>query len=349
MASGICNDKPRRCESAPDSGRIASLDGLRAFSALGVFFFHLHVFVAAQHPNLFSWFVTRMGPVGTNTLFCLSGYFIYRSLILKSRPYRTFVWLRILRIFPVYLAVLTLYFLWFWAIPAKIALPVETWRMLHHFIVNALLLAPFLRQEPVVEASWALSYIFLFYLICPPVAGLVRRLPRLGRIAVLIAIWALLLAVSLRGGYFPPRVTLLIAGMLLFETMGTSVPSRVIATMIAAGAITRLAGGGIWLLGGFAGSALFALGVCLAGFGGSTVFAHALRWPPLVWLGRRSYSFYLCHGFAVVPLNAFLLPRLQTWEIWAIQPFVLVFAVLLSGAMYQVVERRFHTLQPPAT
>jgi peptidoglycan/LPS O-acetylase OafA/YrhL len=85
--------------------RIKELDGLRAIAILGVFSCHF----ARQYTHAFDFL--RLGWAGVDLFFAISGFLITGILIeLRSRekPYRTFYWRRILRIFPPYYLALTL-------------------------------------------------------------------------------------------------------------------------------------------------------------------------------------------------------------------------------------------------
>jgi peptidoglycan/LPS O-acetylase OafA/YrhL len=49
---------------------------------------------------------------------------------------------------------------------------------------------------------------------------------------------------------------------------------------------------------------------CVAG---DNAIAATLSWPPLVWLGRISYSFYLLHWMIVVLLARVVAAHATTW------------------------------------
>ena len=97
-------DAPRDAPRADKSAQIASLTGLRGFSALMVVLIHVSVLTE------YSWVgIPDYGPV---SLFVLSGFLLYRpwaryALRLGERPsVRTFAFRRAVRIFPAYLVVL---------------------------------------------------------------------------------------------------------------------------------------------------------------------------------------------------------------------------------------------------
>jgi peptidoglycan/LPS O-acetylase OafA/YrhL len=85
--------------------RIKELDGLRAIAILAVLSCHF----ARQYTHAFD--LLRMGWAGVDLFFALSGFLITGILIDlrdQEKPYRTFYWRRILRIFPPYYLALTL-------------------------------------------------------------------------------------------------------------------------------------------------------------------------------------------------------------------------------------------------
>ncbi|MFT7404836.1 acyltransferase family protein [Zhongshania sp.] len=67
-------------------GRIMELDGLRAFAALGVAFFHLYIYAQSvpQGPPFVSEFLLWFGPKRVDIFFLISGYVI-TTLLIKEK------------------------------------------------------------------------------------------------------------------------------------------------------------------------------------------------------------------------------------------------------------------------
>lgn len=100
-------------QHAIGNGRINGLDTLRAFAIIIVLLFHYMVVVTQE--NTFG-YVTRIGWMGVDLFFVLSGYLIGNQLLsaLKSREdfsIKTFSIRRLLRTLPNYYFVLALYFI----------------------------------------------------------------------------------------------------------------------------------------------------------------------------------------------------------------------------------------------
>ena len=113
----------------PHSGHrtLRPMEGLRGFAVFLVFLVH---YVTLSAPWVDSASVTaavagilrNVGNAGVDLFFVLSGYLIYSNLIEKPRAFRTYLRRRVERIYPTFLAVLSLLLLSF-AFPAHSKLP----------------------------------------------------------------------------------------------------------------------------------------------------------------------------------------------------------------------------------
>lgn len=159
------------------SERNQPLTGLRAMAVLAVFVHH----VGALAPRDFS-VVSRLatiGDAGVAVFFVLSGYLIYRPFVranqLDALPERTsrFLWKRVTRIYPAYLAV-------FAVLTGVGAFRFNGYRDLlaHLTLTNSFRPASVFNG---ITQSWSLAVEVCFYLCVPLFARWVRRAPELLR------------------------------------------------------------------------------------------------------------------------------------------------------------------------
>jgi peptidoglycan/LPS O-acetylase OafA/YrhL len=309
--------------------RIRELDGLRGVAVLLVVVGH-----SIHHPSLVLW-GPHWGWIGVNLFFVLSGFLITTILFRTvggSAPLRTFYVRRVLRIFPLYYAVLLVYF----AASLCAGTP-QPWHTVgtYLFFLQGIL-QPSITQIRIVphpawvimgfSVLWSLSAEEAFYLLWAPVVVGLRA--RRGPLLVLLAS-ILLLDPVLR--YFYPdahwiqetfwgQMDSLAAGALLaalwMEPGGEmrSWAQRHRRMLLVVG--VALIGCAIWLdlaTGAFHKTPLhqrifnaaeysllwaawsMVLLAVLASTSRATLLARALRAPWLVWLGTISYCLYLVH------------------------------------------------------
>jgi peptidoglycan/LPS O-acetylase OafA/YrhL len=203
--------------------------------------------------------------------------------------------------------------------------------------------------------AWSTSVEWQFYLIAPFCLWLVRKSPThaLGLLAGCAALWALLVRV----GSFPFKATVLMRpglfgvgiasyylyrsamqpGVLTSRFVGYLLPAGVALILIfAADPYTVPA---LWIL-------LFVS--VLARHAGVTsapirLVCRFLTLPFVVWLGRLSYSTYLCHGFVLEALIPVVNERLA-WlgdraRLVALAVAAFVAVVALSAVLYYLVEK----------
>ncbi|GEM_PF-5565266 len=306
------------------SERSHAVQGFRAWAMLLIFCFHLHYLLRLQWPNAVSDAIVACNGWGSNLFLCISGFFLHRSLSRRSVSYSDFLRKRLRRLYPVYAFILTLVL----AIDIVLQLGRTGLRGelsdLPLLLKNYLLLPVFLREEPILDASWTLAYILGFSLAAPLMAAALRgRAARLRLIAVGVA-WVA------SWGVLPARATLMIAGMFvweLFELRSRWWAMGVITTSgLALGIEVRIA---------------LAPALLLIVLAGPEPVRRFLGHPWMQRLGDRSYSFYLAHGLPVLAASHFLFPRVELWQAFALQPVVLCASLLFAECVYQLVEVQF--------
>jgi peptidoglycan/LPS O-acetylase OafA/YrhL len=169
-------------------GRVETIDALRLFAALSVVLFH-YSFRGAAADDM-TWLslpaiapVTKYGFLGVQLFFVISGFVISYSA--EGRTVRQFAIARAARIYPGFVAVMTLTFLVLLAIGAP-----RTHTSLVQWAANLVIVSPALNQPFMDGVYWSIVYELVFY----------------GWIALVIA-----------SGQFPRRVPPLVAGWLLLS------------------------------------------------------------------------------------------------------------------------------------
>ncbi len=291
-----------------------SLDGLRALSILGVIWYHT---VPASHDSLLG-----QGNKGVTLFFVISGFLIVTLLLRAKEAAGTFslprFWgRRMLRIFPVYYAVLAAYCVLVWKLE-KDGVARET------FFNNVPAFATFTANwfvnldnaRVIFYFAWSLAAEEQFYVVWP----FIERFAR-GRWPLAVALSALVVT----------QIVAWLAGDLARAQLSlrilTSVPAAILLGVMLAHLLHDQATyRQIWRFAGRRGSALAAVGLSLLalayapgwGAAGELLVAVALaalvatcvtredndlawllRWRPVAWIGTVSYGMYLMHMIAV--------------------------------------------------
>ncbi len=322
-------DEPASTASPPQ--HVGALDGLRGFAVLLVFCVHAAGNTAAvvagldlgnaSFLSLATWsqrllFWLQRSHHGVFLFFVLSGYLIGRMWWPRPRlSYARFAWRRTLRIYPAFLLSFVASMLFVRFTGPMIALDAP------RLVGNLLFLngAPATGVVPLNIVTWSLFYEMTFYLAFPVLLlAAVREsgraaywVPALGIVApillvaagvdTLVLCWSLLfggVALAFRGERAVRRMARIPAALvgLLYLSITTSALLDVVpqtASIVAFGAVS-----------------LLVVAQCVAG---GNAIAAMLTWPPLVWLGRISYSFYLLHWMIVVLVARAVAAQGETW------------------------------------
>ncbi|MDB5396150.1 MAG: exoZ [Rhodospirillales bacterium] len=280
------------------------IHGLRGFSALAVFVFHVY-----GMGTLWSFWPAALNPVapiflagrhGVEIFFIISGYLITGSLI-RHQSAAKFLIDRAIRIYPVFMTIQLLVFglgpfihyRWFDGIG------IGGW--LTAFVENGLFL-PGIFDLPLAQLNaWSLSYEAAFYLVsawCFVVARYVGRWPVIVTLMVFLsfALW-----IDARATFFLPGVTI----FFLSRRLRINLPGWFRSLSLPALALTLA----LLTISEFTGRALtyaatipaFIFFICVAE--GRCLLSALLRTQFLQFLGTISYSFYLWSPVVTYPMK----------------------------------------------
>lgn len=291
-----------------------SLDGLRAFSILGVVWYHT---LAFPHDSFLG-----QGNRGVTLFFAISGFLIV-TLILRAKQGREgfslpqFWGRRALRILPLYYAVLLAYVALVALFERDTAAREVFWGNLPAFATFTSNWFVNLEDARVIfYFAWSLAAEEQFYLVWPMIERWLRGWgPLVAAAAVLLGTQALVLTL----------------GPMVRDSLGLRIVTSVAPAIVLGVGLAHLLHRpqtfrAVWRLAGRRGSALAAVGLAgLAltfapawGAAGDLVIALALAtvvascvvredndlarvlaWRPLAWIGTVSYGMYLLHMIAV--------------------------------------------------
>ena len=324
------------------------LDGVRAIAVLGVLGFHL----SFMDPRLR--YIAGGGFLGVDVFFVLSGMLITQLLLAEyaqtgSLGLPGFYARRARRLLPALAALLVIYLVYSSLVHSDGgAILRGLWSELSYETTGQLT-APYPNG---ISQTWTLVVEWEFYLIWPFVMwALLRRGSRQTLLAVTVGL-ALLDAVA-RGlvyhhnhdfilGYHLAgfRIDELLIGSALAQLPRPSRVPTAVRTVAAAGVLVAIGAARYpqsWLyLGGMTALALATAAVIAPGTGG-WFGQWVLSLPPLVWLGRISYSLYLWHVPAVTEIGH----RTTGWPNPIRVVVSIAVSLLLASASYYLVEQRF--------
>jgi len=355
-------------ESSGSGARLIPMEGMRGFSALLVFFVHFDaLFRSYFRPGSFvsalAGVAGSFGHTGVDLFFVLSGFLIYGIVIQKQPSYWNFIWRRMRRLYPVFLAVLSLYLLLSVAFPSHSKLPGSSSQALMYVGANLLMLPGMTTIPAIITVSWSLSYEWFFYLTLPLVVTVfaLRRWTAWWRIAffILLAIAECILSWLRISGHV--RLILFASGIILWELVDQGAPHILNAWteyVVAAAFIMSILA--IGLNGAKLGETVLVLSkvphfyapllfvslplFCLYAMFYDGFLNRIFSWDYLRWMGNISYSFYLIHGLVLhgvrLIVNRFFppTPRLALFD--ALLLVVCVSSTIFCGALLFIVVEK---------
>ena len=337
------------------TGEIKALSGLRIVAAVWVVLFHFRPLLEQAAPG----FRTALAPVldcgaqGVDLFFILSGFVLtwnYLDRMGESFSWRStlhFLWLRLSRVWPVYLVTMHLAALWIiftlnvGHVPSEAAHTLTAMNYIKQFLLVSLWFSPFFDGTSWDGPAWSISAEWLAYLLFGALVLVIFRIARVTRARGLIylAVAALLppLVLLMATGFFYtpwswlPRIVMqFTAGALVCAAVRKLDPSDrarkvagIAGLLIGAaivGILYLLAAHPIPTIYDSAGlvDVLFVPLVLTLAIGVGTLPA-LLSLRPVVYLGYISFSLYMVHELVHT-----------TWN-WAVMQFELQLGSDLAG------------------
>ncbi len=351
----------------PRSVRLRQLDGLRGVAMLWVFLVHfgnpwVGLVSSGSSPAAFLRLLEADGSLGSSFFMLLSGFFSYTTLMAGRKGFRAFLRGRIARLYPLYFLMTGVYLAGSVLLPQMSKIPPRPLAAVAFIASNLLFLPGVFHIEALMEVSWTMSFIVLFYFVAGAITVLFRlcRLSRVEKFLFLIlsaAIWAV---AGHYTGWWQPRTNILWIGMALSEAVDAMSGARnnLATRIVALAASVALAGILLrtWLMMTRPDTGPIPIDLLrnLFTVTGLFAFAWVTHFGPDWWkrllsanllrqMGAASYSFYLTHGitvkifrFGVVPLlgKAAGLPVV----FWVCQILGLVMSVIVARIVFEYVE-----------
>ena len=327
-----------------------SMDGLRGIAAVAVLVSHIELMRARNLPSHIQYFP---GQMAVDIFFALSGFVMAYTYLGRAVDWRTFVRARFARIYPLHIAS-ALVILAMNIVGAHLTGDSDP-RLMNPqgaleqlFLLSALPgFSAFVWNMP----SWSISIEWWLYLtLFPCLAALTRRTPLIPAVVAVLAVctvFALYLnAHFLEGGTTRSWIALGrgICGFTLgwlvwriwretdFTPPGWVTDAAALLIALAWYASNHVGFGQGWY-------ALPLIPVLILGLSrGTGRVAPLLSTPPLVWLGKVSYSIYLTHMIVLMPLQI-VLRKVHLAQSMAAWVLIAVPATLcLSAASYRYFE-----------
>lgn len=294
------------------------------------------------------------GTTAVSFFFILSGFVLTWSATGTSSqpPRRTFYLRRFARVYPAYATVIaigTFAALFIERTPvhvlnlAAVALLVQSW------VPSAVV------YYSIVGVAWSLSCEAFFYLVFPVVLPRLRRLSPAARAWLMVALVAVAIAIPslVRStdhdhgiGFwaiyvFPPtRFLEFVLGMLVGLRIRDGARSRLSLTLAGLIALAAFALAGVvpiyltWVAVTLVPYLLLIQALAGADIDGT---ASWLRRPALVWLGERSYAFYLVHQLVLAAVRH-VCPELAPGPAMAAAMVSLAIALLAATFLHRLIE-----------
>jgi exopolysaccharide production protein ExoZ len=299
---------------------------------------------------------------GSSFFMLISAFFGYSSLRRGKKPFGEFLRGRLLRIYPLYIAMTGVYIVGSIAFPKMSKLPADV-HQLPAFLFETLLFLPgLLPIRPLMDVAWTLGFIILFYFIGGAFAAIFKRweVSRAFRFALFSSLAILWAVAGDCNQWWEPRTAILWTGMALSEAMEGIGSERLHRAQHLVAPAVLIAVMGVWarthLLLSQTSAPLLSrrvwtfviTSVTLSAFVwvcsfGAQWWKRLLSGSELRQLGAASYSFYLTHGLVLKLFRFGIIPLLgvnanTATSFWASQLVGLVLSIWTAKLVHQWIE-----------
>ncbi|WP_042168607.1 acyltransferase family protein [Paenibacillus gorillae] len=329
-----------------------TLLGLRGLLALSVVIYHIYGSAAIEGyiqgfaDTSFLSMINYAGPISVDLFFVISGYLITQSIAGK-RSVKEFIWNRILRIYPVFLTIHIIIFIFGPFIGYKWMAGIGPGDYVLHFISNALLL-PGMLELPIAQiVAWSLSYELFFYIMAV-IARVIYRSQQAHRIRKYFFFLLFVIACIVIVYYRPDTLFFGVGVALHYSQNRIKSIWKPSSVLQFSGFICLLA---IYMVFQALNHAIlpalllsFLLFVTIImEYGWLSRF---LRTRPMRYLGTISFSLYMWHTMVMFPLKS-IVPKISSvigtssWSFVIYALLSLIPSIIVAHISYQLIEVRF--------
>jgi peptidoglycan/LPS O-acetylase OafA/YrhL len=346
--------------------RIHEFEALRGLLALWVVVGHVLRHSGYEAQDVFPFGLLAKPGLPVDVFIVLSGFVIFNLLDTKDEGYWAFILRRFFRLYPLYVFAMCVgvlsaagYESWIANFPWQTKFIANTdaiaaatvsylpWQtlahltMLHGLVPDSVL--PF-SQYAIAGQAWSISVEWQFYLVAPFLLLLLRRSP----IALAFVVCGMILLRTrywLGEGFAINQADNFVIGIVCYfifkfrRTIGLTIPILWLAAAVAALLIvflsTQAAALVIWVI--------FFASAMQAELSAPNLLSQLCQTYPLRFLGRISYSVYLCHMFVIAGISTIVLhadPQIEKLPHVAIlMPATLLLTLLVSTLTFYAIEQ----------
>jgi peptidoglycan/LPS O-acetylase OafA/YrhL len=345
--------------------RIEVLESLRGILALWVVVGHGVMQAGLTGADLGVFRLVADPGLAVDGFIILSGFVISNLLHVKGTRYAPFIIGRFFRLAPLYFTVLLISAVTVgYQLAAAEALPWQSSAFIrneirvfqstidgfgpqllaHMTLLHGLIPLPY-GSYTFVAPAWSMSVEWQFYLVAPWLLGLAfaRKWTVLSLVLLLLCV-VRSLNYNGQGSAINQTVYFLVGIISWFLWRFVTIEAgmrnlvTVLGITLAYLLLRRWVSMALW--------AVMLANILSADAGGTSrvhrVLSHGLRWPPLLWLGKLSYSVYLNHSFVLFGVSSVLLaadprPGRESFALILV-PVTMVLTVILSWITHRLIE-----------